>query len=153
VLPAAKVTTLEPPFVPEIVVGANVAVTPAGNPLADRTIDALKPFWGAAETVTGAFDPAATVTEADVGETVNVGVGTTTETVSVVDWLPLTAFTVSGYVPAATVAAAEKFSTSLPDPGEAIEEEANVAVKPVGIPVTDMATAAFTATALEVTVV
>jgi len=57
-------------------------------------------------------------------------------------------------VPAARVEEAMTFSTSVPEPGEAMEGDAKVAVRPVGAPATVRDTADFSkAPAVEVMVV
>jgi hypothetical protein len=57
-------------------------------------------------------------------------------------------------VPAATVEDATTFNTSVPEPGEAMLADANVATRPVGAPVTTSVTADFSeALAVEVIVV
>jgi hypothetical protein len=67
--------------------------------------------------------------------------------------VPLTAVTVSAYVPGFAEELAATFNVTTPEPGDAMELDESVAVTPVGAPVTVSATAAVRLVAAEVIVV
>ena len=129
---------------PVIEAGLKLTVTPAGAPDDDKATAELNPPDAVVVTVTVPLDPRVILLE--VGETaiVNVptlGAFTVSVTVVVLASPAPAAVTVSVYVPVATVDATVSPSVDVPEPGAAIEAGLNVAVTPVGAPLTDSVTA------------
>jgi hypothetical protein len=81
--PAVSVMVLVPVPGDATLAGANVAVTPAGSPLADNAMAELNPLIVAVETVSVTGLPAATVALLALGINVKLGATTVTATVSV----------------------------------------------------------------------
>lgn len=126
-----------------ILAGAKLPVTPFGSPLTDSVTADLKPLTPAVDTVTGIDPPRATITFVPPSVSVNVGPITVRLRASVLVTPPPVACTVSENVPPTAVAAAVSVSVLLPVPGEAMLVGANLAVTPVGSPVTENAIAAL----------
>jgi hypothetical protein len=153
-LAAVNVRTLEAAAVPLRDVAEKAAVTPLGRPAIDRAIAELKPFDGDVATVSFTLLPALTFSDAELGVSVNVGAGITTEMASFAVCPAPVAATVSAYVPGVAEELAVTVKTSEPEPGDAIVLEANTAVTPVGAPEVTNVTADFRlALAVEVMVV
>ena len=66
-----------------MLVGVKVAVTPLGSPATDRATAELKPFCGGAVTLKDAESPVTIDKDVEAAERVNVGIATTSETLTV----------------------------------------------------------------------
>lgn len=92
---AANVTVLEAEAAPLRLVGEKDAVTPVGRPDADKAIEAKAPFETALETVIWFELPVSTVSEVALAVNVRLGVGITSDTVTLSVTPLLTALTVA----------------------------------------------------------
>lgn len=137
--PDATVSFSALAVVPLMLVGVKVAVTPLGSPATDRATAELKPFCGGAVTLKDAEAPVTIDKDVEAAERVNVGIATTSETLTVALSEPLMPVMTTGYVPAATVA--EVTSLSALVVVDVMEVGVIVAVTPVGRPETARDTA------------
>jgi hypothetical protein len=121
---AANVTVL-----PVAVAAPNVAVMPAGSPLAMIVGVPVKPFWAVTAMAVAADAPAATLTLAGVAAMVKAGAGLTVRLTGIdADIAPEVAVTVTFCVTAAALAAAVKVTVLVVD----IVAGLNEAVTPAG---------------------
>ena len=139
-VPAENVNVLWPLPGVAMLVGAKLAVTPLGSPLADRATAELNPVPPAVVTVIGTDPLRATPALLALIESANVPV-----TVRLKVWVlvtpPPAAVMVRLEFPAGALADAVNVKVLLPLPGEAMLVGAKEAVTPAGSPLTDKATA------------
>jgi hypothetical protein len=121
--------------------GLKLAVTPEGNPEADKDTAEVNPPLTVVEIVLLPELPCAT--ERLAGEALTLKSGCVTVRPIVAVWVtpPPVAVTVIVAVPAAAVLLAERVSVELPLPGAAIEVGLKVAVTPDGNPEAESDTA------------
>jgi hypothetical protein len=121
--------------------------------LTDKFIDALNPVPAKVDTVSGSEPLRRMLTEVESDDRAKVPKTIKLKGKLFVT-LPLTPITVTGYVSAGTFWATLSDIMALPEPGAAIVDGLNVAVTPLGSPLTDIPTAElnpFTATVTKVT--
>lgn len=117
--------------------GANDAVMPLGNPVAEKVTTPVKPF-NAVTVTNGVADPPCGALAVPGAVIEKSGAAIVRFTVAVCVNDPLTPCTVIGNVPAAADADAVNVRAEVPDPDT--EAGPNEAVTPVGSPVADRAT-------------
>jgi hypothetical protein len=135
VLDAASVRELEPVPGAVILVGANTAVTPAGNPLTARLSAEFNPPWAVVVSLIWSVFPRAS--EPDGGVSVIARPGRETASDAVLVTLPAVPETARFQEPGARVLAGARVSALVPAPGEAIDLGLKLAVRPEGNPLTD----------------
>jgi len=122
-------------------VGAKLAVTPAGSPLTDSATADWNPLSAAADRLIAVEAPAVTVALVALGASVKLGgIATVTLTGWATRTPPPMAVTVRLKEPVAVPEAAASVNVLLPWPGAAMLVGAKLAVTPAGIPLTDNAT-------------
>ncbi len=119
-----------------MLVGAKLAVTPAGSPLADNAIPELNPFPPAVVKVIETDPPRATLAVVTLDDNVKLPI-TVRLRVRVLVTPPPTAVTVRVEAPPAAVEVAESVKVLLPLPGAAMVLGAKLAVTPLGAPLAD----------------
>ena len=127
-----------------MVAGVKLAVTPLGNPLADKATAESKPPEMVLVIVEVPDEPLATVIEPGDALRLKLGLAaavTVKLTVVVCVVPPPTPLTVIVYVPVAVVEATAMVMVEVPEPGAAMELGLKLTVTPVGWPLADKAIA------------
>lgn len=137
----ANVSVLELPG-EVMLAGANVGVTPLGNPVTDRATAGVNPFTLAMVRVTGVDPPGATLALLEPAVRVKLGGGATVRLSAWVLVTPPPLAVMDGVdVPAAAEGVADNVKVLEPLPGEAMLVGAKVGVTPAGSPVMEKVTA------------
>jgi hypothetical protein len=142
-LDAENVSVLDPEPGAAMLAGAKVAVTPDGNPVAERVTAELNPPEGVTVRPTGTVPARATLTEDEATVKLRAGVEAVTVSATVVVFVkpPPAAVIVIVADPTVAVLDAENVSVLDPEPGAAMLAGTKLAVTPDGSPVAERVTA------------